>query len=104
MEMNYFQTCHKCTQMADMLDRHSEHPRLKCLQHHNLGQRRIPNFLEYIYRFSTKIKRYNICTYHNVVEFHGVLGEIQYRIRFNTTPGFYFSKLIFDPILPHKNA
>ena len=66
MGMNYFQTCHKCTQMADMLDRHSEHPRLKCLQHHNLGQRRIPNFLEYIYRFSTKIKRYNICTYRTV--------------------------------------
>ena len=25
-----------------------------------------------------------------------------YRIRFNTTPGFYFSKWIFDPKLPHK--
>ena len=25
-----------------------------------------------------------------------------YRIRFNTTPGFYFSKWIFDPRLPHK--
>ena len=29
---------------------------------------------------------------------------IRYRIRFNTTLGFYFSKWIFDPRIPHKNA
>ena len=49
-----FYYCHKCTQMADTWDRHNEHPRLKCLQHHNLGQRRTPNFLEYISHFSGK--------------------------------------------------
>ena len=30
--------------------------------------------------------------------------EKEYRIRCNTTPGFYFSKWNFDTILTHKNC
>ena len=37
------------------------------------------------------------------VDSHAAVPSMSYRIRFNTTPGFYFSKCIFDTRLPHKN-